>query len=137
MVKEKVTNIKDAKNTRMLTNGEINLFQLHPAVKKLIESKEMKNKVKLKIYRFVISITDSDEAKALNELVQEIVKKYKEEHPELDFSDPNLRFDDSIFEDIFEQDSGLEVELLKLRPDELPADITVQDMLMLKPFFTF
>lgn len=132
MTKEKVTPIKkEEKQMIELTNGEINLFMMHPGIKKLTESSNMKNKVKLRLFRFIIQITESDASKALQKMTTDLVEKHKENNPD---AEP-LLFNDPIFEDIFEQKSGLKIELFKVRVDELPSDITVQDMLMLKPFF--
>ena len=105
---------------------------MHPSIKKLIDSKELGGKFKLKLYKFIISIIDSDEAKALQKLIKEISDAYKEDNP-----DTPLQLSDPIFEDIFEQDSGLEIILFKVDDKELPSDITVQDMLMLNIFFDF
>jgi len=133
MAKQKVTSIKEAVKTVELTNSELNLFMMHPGIKKLTESSGMKNKVKLRLYKFILEITDSEASKALQRMLGELNEKYKKDNPD----GPPLMFDDSIFEDIFKQKSGVKIDLFRIRADELPTDITIQDMLMLKPFFDF
>ena len=130
--KDNVKNIESARRTRTLTNGEIHLFQMHPSIKKLIDSKELSGKFKLRLYKFIISIVDSDEAKALQKLVSEMI----EDHQKADPENP-LQFNDPIFAELFEQDSTLEINLFKMDEKDIPSDFTTQDMLMLNTFFSF
>lgn len=116
-----------------LKNAEINAIRTHPALDKLMKAKDLSNNLKLKLYKFTFKILDHLSAKALFTTLDDITKKYFEENKE----DKTLNYANPVFEEILNQESEIEIDKLTIKEEDIPENITVEDMMMLTWLINF
>ena len=118
------------------TYGMIEAFERNQSLPKL--KSNVQNILKLKIFRLINSVMNSDGAKAYFDLRKEIVETYEKEQTELPEKDrQSLTLADPRFQEIFEQDAGLEVQKISVRAQDLPDNFDVDDMFQLQWLIDF
>ena len=109
-----------------LDNFQLNLIRNSPAIKAIMEAKDIPKVAKLKIYTFFYSIMDRPEVKALYKALDEIHAECVKEN-----QGQEIRLNDPVFDEIYGQDSRGKVKKLQLSEDEIPDAISVADMMSL------
>ena len=111
-----------------LTNGLIWMFNNSPSFNKLRAAPGLRAELKYALYRQKKTVSESAEAKAMQEMIDEIITAHNKTQEDKTKKEPLLLIDPKI-QAIFDLDSGLEVKKVVIPQVQLPVDFSAEDML--------
>jgi len=113
-----------------LTNGQIRAIKFDRAINEIINATGWKSADKFRMLKLLRSITESPEAKAVDDHIDQIRKRYmmaqKGLPPEERMAQLN---DDPELLDLLKLDSGLSIEKLKIKVKVIPEDVSAGALL--------
>ncbi len=135
--KEKVTNRDEHRSTEPeefeLDNFQVCMIRQSKSVNALMTAIDIPKKAKLKIYNFFFSIMDDPKAKAVYKAVDEVLAEFVAANPEA----PPVMMNDPMFNEIYEQKSGIKITKLQLTAEDIPDALSPADMVGLSWLINF
>ena len=134
---KKVTNLDEHRPAQPeeieLGNFQVCLIRQSSSVQALMAATDIPKAAKLKIYSFFFSVMDNPKAKALYQLVDEMVAEFTAKNPDA----PPVMFNDPLFKEIYEQGSGIKITKLQLTAEDIPDALAPADMFGLSWLINF
>jgi hypothetical protein len=123
--------IEDRKGEEVeFTNGMIDSFNRNVSIRKLRNAPGLRAELKFRLYKLVQQINNSDEAKALEDTINSLIKEHDAAQAKIDADKRSpLQIDDPRVKEIHEINSGLIINKLCIPIDQLPGDFSADDML--------
>lgn len=112
-----------------LTNGMLDGFMNNPSIAKLRQLPGLGSEARFKIFKLWEIIVGSPEAKALMETKNHIIEEHNKSQEKLpEPKRTTLMIDDAQIQELFNLESGLEVEKPVISNSKLHSDFTPADM---------
>ena len=112
-----------------LTNGMIDGFNRNQSILKLRNLKGLRADLRYKIYRLAETISNSPESKALGKTIEELINNHTKKQEKLDPKERTvLQTSDPGIQDVFNMESGLEINKLVIPTNQLSDEFTPYDM---------
>ncbi len=126
--KEKVTNRDEHRSTEPeefeLDNFQVCMIRQSKSVNALMSATDIPKPAKLQIYSFFFFIMDNPKAKAVYKATDEILAEFVAANPEA----PPVMLNDPMFNEIYEQKSGIKIKKLQLTAEDIPDALSPADM---------